>query len=79
MKTDKGKIEIRWRDIGNATLCITWVEKDGPAVAPPGRKGFGTALLERGLAHELDGTVTLIHDPAGLICEIRMPMPEIGA
>ncbi|QDA36168.1 GAF domain-containing protein (plasmid) [Paracoccus liaowanqingii] len=79
MKNDVGKIEIRWRDIGDNTLCITWVEKDGPAVAPPNSKGFGTLLLERGLAHELDGAVKIVHDPAGLICEIRMPLPEMTA
>lgn len=44
---------------------------------PPSSKGFGTLLLERGLAHELGGAVKIFHDPAGLICEIRMPLPEM--
>lgn len=77
LKTDAGVVEIRWRDVGDGILCITWVEKNGPVVSPPQRKGFGTRLLERGLAHELDGTVRLLHDPNGLICEIRMPLPEV--
>lgn len=74
-----GLVEIRWRDIGEGNLCITWVEKKGPVFTPPPSKGFGTRLLEQGLAHEIDGTVRLLHDPRGLICEIKMPMPETTA
>jgi two-component sensor histidine kinase len=76
LASTEGLVEIRWRDIGEGNLCITWVEKKGPIVTPPPRKGFGTRLLEQGLAHEIDGTVRLLHDPGGLICEIKMPMPE---
>jgi len=79
LTAEEGRIEIRWRDIGDGMLCITWVEKQGPAVAPPQSKGFGTRLLEQGLAHEIDGTVRILHDPCGLICEIKMPMPEVAS
>lgn len=78
LKVETGRIEVRWRNIGDDILCITWVEKDGPPVAPPDKTGFGTTLLERGLAHELDGSVRIVHDPAGLICEIRLPFPGAG-
>ncbi|SDY06789.1 HWE histidine kinase domain-containing protein [Citreimonas salinaria] len=73
---EAGVVEIRWRNVDADEICITWVEKNGPSVKPPRRKGFGSRLLERGLAHELGGTVKLVHDPGGLICEIRMPVPE---
>lgn len=79
LRAEEGSVEVRWREVEQGTLCITWVEKQGPPVEPPARKGFGTRLLEQGLAHELGGTVRLVHDPAGLICEIRMPMPEVAA
>lgn len=78
-RAEEGSVEVRWREVEEGTLCLTWVEKGGPPVEPPARKGFGTRLLEQGLAHELGGTVRLVHDPAGLICEIRMPMPEVDA
>lgn len=76
LSCETGVIEVRWRDIGAGILCLTWVEKHGPPVCAPQSKGFGSRLLERGLAHELHGTVRLLYDPAGLICEIRMPNPE---
>ena len=36
-------------------LNLRWEERDGPPVAPPSRKGFGTRMIERGLANELGG------------------------
>ena len=38
-------------------LILRWQEKDGPPVTPPIRKGFGSPVIERGLPHELQGTV----------------------
>jgi two-component sensor histidine kinase len=40
---------------------------------PPGRKGFGSRLIEGGLAHELDGEVHLNYEPEGVVCQIVMP------
>ena len=77
LTSEAGWVEIRWREVDESTLCITWVEKGGPPVEPPRRRGFGSRLLERGLAHELGGTVRIVHDPGGMICEIHMPVPEI--
>lgn len=76
LQSEKGSVEVRWQDIGEGTLCITWTERHGPAVAPPCSRGFGTRLLEEGLSNEIGGTVRLLHEPDGLICEIKMPMPE---
>lgn len=54
-------------------LRLTWQEKGGPAVpGVPSRKGFGTRLLERGLASDLgpDARVTLFYAAEGLLAEI---------
>ena len=48
-------------------LLLSWTEKGGPAVTPPAHKGFGSRVLERGLAHELEGTVQL-RLPSGWTC-----------
>jgi two-component sensor histidine kinase len=61
-------------------LTLTWAEHGGPPVTPPKRRGFGTRLIERGLASELNGIVTLDYDPSGLRCtmelSIRHPRPK---
>ncbi|MBL6077924.1 hypothetical protein JMJ56_07905 [Belnapia sp. T18] len=49
---------------------------DGPPVVqPPERRGFGTRLLERALAHDLGlgSAVALRFEPAGLLAAVRFP------
>lgn len=55
-------------------LLIDWTESGGPAVVKPQRQGFGTRLLERGLAGELAGRVRLDYHPAGLSCRMDLPL-----
>ena len=57
-------------------MRLRWQESGGPPVTPPSRKGFGSRLIEGGLARDLDGEVRLDYDPAGLVCEITMPVPQ---
>jgi two-component sensor histidine kinase len=52
---------------------LTWTERGGPPVQPPRRRGFGSRLLERGLASEMgrDASVALRYDPEGVEAVIR--------
>ena len=56
-------------------LLLRWQEKDGPPVTPPSRKGFGSRVLERGLAHELAGMVQLDYRSDGVVCTMDIPAP----
>jgi PAS domain S-box-containing protein len=74
-----GSILVEWKlEPGpqGRRLILHWQEKDGPLVALPSRKGFGSRVIERGLAHELEGTVNLDYQPAGLLCTMRIPVPK---
>lgn len=77
----QGRITIDWRVIENgARLILRWQESGGPAVTPPAGRGFGTRLLERGLAHELRASVRLTFPASGVVCEIDLPIePDIAA
>ena len=55
-------------------LRLDWVESGGPEVRPPERRGFGTTLIERGIAHELDGKTTTEYRSDGLRCRIEVPL-----
>ena len=46
-----------------------------PPVAPSAHRGFGSRVLERGLAHKLKGMVHLDYRPDGLVCTIDVPLP----
>ena len=73
-----GSILVSWtidpRPDGKRVL-LRWQEKDGPRVNPPLRKGFGSRVLERGLAHELAGTVQLDYRSDGVVCTMNIPAP----
>jgi two-component sensor histidine kinase len=47
-----GHVEVSWQETGGE-VELEWKERDGPAVVPPERRGFGTRLLESALsAHQ---------------------------
>lgn len=70
-----GRVEIIWSlDADGRDLLIDWQEMGGPGVSPPGRRGFGSRLLEQGLPRELGGGVNLRFLPEGLRCVMRLPL-----
>ena len=74
----EGSILIEWKieqTPEGSRLILHWREKDGPPVTPPSHKGFGSSVIERGLAHELQGTAHLDYRPDGLVCTINIPAP----
>src|SRR5512141_3142393 len=74
-----GKVDIAWHvepTPQGDRMRLRWQESGGPPVKPPGHKGFGSRLIERGLAQDLDGEVHLDYAPAGLVCQITMPVHD---
>ncbi|HET9159690.1 MAG TPA: HWE histidine kinase domain-containing protein, partial [Caulobacteraceae bacterium] len=73
-----GRIKLIWGLEGDDKVCrlkIVWTESGGPAVEPPQSRGFGSRMIERGLAAELGGVARLEFRPEGLICAIDAPAP----
>jgi two-component sensor histidine kinase len=48
-------------------------------VQQPQRRGFGSRLLEQGLAREFGGEVRLDFLSSGLVCRITMALQAAGA
>jgi two-component sensor histidine kinase len=72
-----GRVAVLW-DVSNGdstapTLTLAWKETGAP-VRPPTRSGFGTRVLERTLAYELEAQTVLAYEPDGLRCTIRLPL-----
>ena len=59
-------------------IILRWQERDGPPVTPPSRKGFGSRVIERGLAHELEGMVDLDYRADGVVCTMNFPAPRVA-
>ncbi|HYH18924.1 MAG TPA: HWE histidine kinase domain-containing protein [Azospirillum sp.] len=72
-----GRVAVVWSvgaGDGGPTLAVDWTESGGPPVPPPRRRGFGSRLIERGLAYDLHGTVRLTFDPGGVRCRMDLPL-----
>ena len=75
-----GRVELRHETGADGVATVRWTEAGGPPlIRPPERRGFGTRLLERGLAHDLGpgSSVELHFEPGGLRAVLRF-VPKIG-
>ncbi|HKN28733.1 MAG TPA: HWE histidine kinase domain-containing protein [Roseiarcus sp.] len=74
-----GQVDVEWMRSAGPRLKLAWRESGGPCVSPPRRRGFGSRLLERSLASDLDGEVQLAFEPSGLVCLIDAPLATEGS
>ncbi len=79
LSTDRGRVDIDWSVSGDdgPVLQLDWHESGGPPVVPPSRQGFGTRLIERGLATELDAEVTLDYAPSGFVFKFKAALASL--
>lgn len=73
-----GVVAVDWRTAGGR-LQLTWRESGGPRVEQPNSRGFGTRMIERGLAAELGGSATIAFEPGGVVCTVEAPLPDASA
>lgn len=76
-----GKVHVMWAvtaGAGQPALLVEWVEAGGPPVKTPERQGFGSKLIQRGLAQQLGGEIKLDFAPAGIRCVITFPMTTLA-
>jgi PAS domain S-box-containing protein len=81
LSVDQGEVSLSWHldpsgQGPHPQLCMRWQEVNGPKVTVPSRRGFGTRLLEMGLARDLDGEVKLRYAADGVSCDINFPLRE---
>ncbi|MEK0081884.1 HWE histidine kinase domain-containing protein [Benzoatithermus flavus] len=81
LSVPEGRVDLSWsRQVhaGGPTLRLVWRESGGPSVTPPVRRGFGTTLIERAAARDLNGAARLSFETAGLRCELEYPLARIS-
>ncbi|MGU3362952.1 sensor histidine kinase [Methylobacterium sp. M6A4_1b] len=77
LSNPSGHVEIAWTTHGGdptPRLDLCWSEKGGPLVAAPKRRGFGSRLIERNLARDLDGKVEIAFASQGVTCTMSAPL-----
>ncbi|MBH0237969.1 HWE histidine kinase domain-containing protein [Methylobrevis albus] len=70
-----GQVRVRWEvaaDSGDLTL--SWIERGGPPVTAPTKKGFGTSLIHSTTAYNLGGEVRQEFAADGLETDIVVPL-----
>ena len=73
LSVEAGRVEIAWSAVDDR-FRWQWREHGGPPVAAPARTGFGSRMIERALALQLSGKVTIDYPRSGLICTIEAPL-----
>lgn len=71
-----GHVSVKWSQDSGELVRIEWLERGGPPVPQKRNRGFGTDLIERIVAHELRNPVVLEFDPAGVRCEMIIPVRQ---
>ncbi len=71
-----GRVMVDWSvaDQTGRRLILHWREVGGPPAAPPGRRGFGSRLIERNVHHDLGGTVETAYEADGFTADFSIPL-----
>ena len=59
LSADTGRVSVTWTPRAGGGFELNWVERGGPPVNAPTRRGFGATLLERVTGRELGGEARL--------------------
>ena len=63
-----GRVTISWRRVPQPegdSVDLRWEERNGPAVSAPSHRRFGSMIIERHLAHAIDGDGAVVVSPGG--------------
>jgi two-component sensor histidine kinase len=72
----EGRVVVTWRLEGSGEereFLLDWVEKDGPEVTAPERRGFGYTIMVAMVEKSLDATVDVDYAPTGFSWKVRAP------
>ena len=72
-----GRVEIDATVGSNGRFQLIWSEMNGPAVAAPTRRSFGSKLIEHAFVAQLQGAACLTFDPAGVRYELGAPVAAL--
>ncbi len=72
-----GHVEVRWSINESEQLHFIWSEHGGPAVSAPTRQGFGSRLIQRSLAADLQATVDHAYPPEGVVLTLDAPLAAL--
>lgn len=78
LSVEGGKVIVTWQLQADNLAIVEWREEGGPPVQSGRKRGFGTELIEKIVAHELKHPVDLEFNPGGVRCVLRIPVRKRG-
>lgn len=72
-----GSVSLRWtlQQTGDGWVAaIQWIERGGPPVVPPDRKGYGTAFITSAIKSSMRSVAHFDFDRGGLCCSWTVPV-----
>jgi two-component sensor histidine kinase/CheY-like chemotaxis protein len=73
-----GRVDVGWNTNEKDRLHLTWRECNGPRVAIPTRRSFGTRMIES-LGQQLRGRIELSYNSSGFVYDLDVPLASIQA
>jgi two-component sensor histidine kinase len=77
LSNEVGTVAISWT-VENVSIDFRWIERGGPPVSPPTRKGFGSRMIEKALAATVRGTAAVDYRPEGVVFTMQARKDELG-
>ncbi|MFM6831452.1 MAG: CHASE domain-containing protein [Novosphingobium sp.] len=76
LSVESGRVLVEWEMAGEELARIEWLERGGPVIdtEQQRKRGFGTELIEKIVAHELRNPVDLRFEPEGVRCVLLIPV-----
>jgi len=74
LSAPSGRLSIQWTTEANGETRIRWCEIGVGPVSPPSRRGFGSAMINASVRHELKGQVAVKYGPDGVEVDLVIPM-----
>lgn len=78
LSVEGGRLDVSWHVEGARggpqMLEFRWLEGGGPPVKKPRARGFGSRLIEQGVAKELGGEGKILFEPEGVQFRLRAPL-----
>jgi two-component sensor histidine kinase len=76
LHNDAGRVLIDWRlDPATTRVVLSWIEQDGPPVAPPAKEGFGSKLMQRAFPPDCEAEINIAYPVGGLRCVVSFDNP----
>lgn len=78
LSVDEGSVDLSWSRNERGDLCIEWRDRNGPAVSPPTRRGFGTTIIARSVPYDLGGEAKVRYEPGGFEADFLIPARHVS-